>query len=133
MLEQEHDNFVSGLKKISSLLWSVCITLMWAIILSIFMVGSASAIVLLIKLYPDISLKLFSHLYIVYAVIFKILWMCFIVAIGFLIAYLILRKRKFPTDKMKERREIFKKELIKEIKGDIRNGRGRIHNTKATK
>jgi predicted membrane protein len=137
-MDEKQNSFLMHLDELYHILISGSFSIIWAVLLSFILLGAGASLLLLIKFLPSISLVLFHRVFILYKIMFNLLYIFIVFAIAIRIAYYII-KRKQPIERVvynKEKREVFKQEIIKEIKGEINNARRttrRNNNAKVTK
>jgi hypothetical protein len=127
--EEIEDRLIEPIVKTLNTLWSIASILMWVFIYAFIILGSTASILLLIKLYPNVALSLFTNPYL--TLWFKIMFVLFRLSFGAIIVLaviLLLLKGFIPfIKKQKERNEIrkeqFRKELIEQIIKGVKNAR----------
>lgn len=136
MEEEKQEGFLSDIRKVKNAFFNGVVTFVWVIIYTFIVGGSAAAIILLIKLYPEQAQILLMSIRLPVKIIMSLLFICLEAWIVTSIVYWVIRVR-YPImqQKRKERRELFKTELKKEILKEVKvnGGRTRISHTNTTK
>jgi len=130
MVEKESDGFLIGLWKVINFCWSSALSLIWVLIYAFLILGATSSIILLIKLFPEQAIKLFTNplLLLWLKIVVVLLNILFGLIVGLAILYILIKYIGMPfvqrsKERNLQRREQFKKEVINEIIKGVKNAR----------